>query len=111
MVRDESGIARSVVGVAVDHTERKRLEAELFSSQQLQTAILDSLPQHIAVLDRAGEVVAVNSAWKRFALGNGIAEPKRVGVGANCLDVLRRAAQQHDVADTRTALRGIERVR
>lgn len=39
--------------------------------ERLFAAALDSLRVHIAVLDRAGRIVEVNDAWRRFALANG----------------------------------------
>ena len=61
-----------------------------FSALTFQTAILDSLSAHIAVLDATGTIVAVNQSWQAFARENGLKEG-RAGIGSNYLDVCRSA--------------------
>lgn len=69
--------------------------------------ILDSLADHVAVLDSHGTIVAVNEAWKEFAIQNGAADVSRLSVGANYLDVCRVAIKTgNQVAEQ--ALEGIE---
>ena len=51
-------------------------------------AVLDSMAAQIAVLDGAGLIVAVNAAWRRFAIENG-APPGGVVIGRAYLDVCR----------------------
>lgn len=60
-------------------------------------SILDSLSQHVAVLDRDGVIVGVNRAWDRFAVENG-ATMQRVGcfVGTSYLEACRDDAQRPD---------------
>jgi hypothetical protein len=55
-----------------------------------QEVFLDELPEHTAIVDRSGAIVAVNKAWKRFAEDNG-ADLSKVSEGANYLDVCERA--------------------
>jgi hypothetical protein len=55
-----------------------------------QELSLDELPEHTAIVDNSGAIVAVNKAWKRFAKDNG-AELSKVSEGANYLDVCERA--------------------
>jgi signal transduction histidine kinase/CheY-like chemotaxis protein len=76
------------------HAEEARRESDdrLASVTRLQTAILDALPAHIAVLDSAGTIVAVNEAWRRFARVNAMHHPA-LGVGLSYLEVCRRAAE------------------
>lgn len=57
----------------------------------VSSAVVDALSAHIAILDDAGRIVAVNRAWVRFAEENGGAVG-RVGPGADYLLVCRRAA-------------------
>ncbi len=66
-------------------------------------AVLDTLDPHVAVLDRNGDIVAVNAPWQDFATENG-GDRSRCGVGANYL-----AACQSGGADqyARGALEGI----
>ena len=54
-------------------------------------AVLDALPDPTAVVDSAGVIIAVNRAWRTFALeGGGTADA--TGVGTSYLDVCSRAA-------------------
>ena len=55
-----------------------------------QELSLDELPEHTAIVDNSGAIVAVNKAWKRFAKDNG-ADLNKVSEGANYLDVCERA--------------------
>jgi PAS domain S-box-containing protein len=81
-----------VGGVGLDITERKRIEGALQSSEALNRAILDSLLEHVAVVDRKGNILAVNQAWQRFARENS-PEPGApvpgTQVGANYLEACR----------------------
>jgi diguanylate cyclase (GGDEF)-like protein/PAS domain S-box-containing protein len=47
------------------------VEAWRQDGADFRQVILDSMPAQIAVLDRAGVIVAVNVAWQRFAIENG----------------------------------------
>jgi diguanylate cyclase (GGDEF)-like protein len=59
---------------------------------QLQTAaLLDAMPDATAILSRDATIVAVNRAWRNFAIDNG-GSPEDTGVGINYLDVCNRAA-------------------
>ena len=58
--------------------------------RQEQELSLDERPEHTAIVDSSGAIVAVNKAWKRFARDNG-AEMSKVSEGANYLDVCERA--------------------
>ena len=65
------GRVESVLVVARDTTERHRAEAEVRESHAFLQSALDALSAHLVVVDRKGEIVAVNQAWRRFAEGNG----------------------------------------
>ena len=71
VVRDAEGRPLRTVANIQDTTERKRAETALRESQALNQAVLGSLASHIAVLDRDGNIIAVNEAWKRFERENG----------------------------------------
>lgn len=94
----------NVVALGIGH---KRREEQLRQSEELNQAVINSLTAHIAVLDRDGQIVAVNDAWRRFADANGGAGGV-VGVGANYLKVCGRATD--DDGESRRILRGIESV-
>jgi len=55
-----------------------------------QTALLDVLPAHVALVDAQGVIVAVNEAWRRFANENGLRDANH-GIGRNYLDVCDQA--------------------
>lgn len=62
-----------------------------------ELALLDANPANTAMLDTAANVVAVNRAWRRFAVENGSNEA--VGFGANYCAVCRAAADDpHAIA-------------
>lgn len=50
--------------------------------EQFNQDILNSLTAHIAVVDREGRIIAVNEAWQRFGVENGVKD-SAAGVGAN----------------------------
>ncbi len=80
-------------------------------SEALLRPTLDALSAHIAVLDRIGEIVTVNQAWRNFARANGFAGADG-GVGMNYLAICDRAAgASAEAAQTAAALRGIIRGR
>lgn len=62
-----------------------------YVSDELLLDVLDSLTERIVVVDRGGNIIAVNAAWERFARESGVEDPRRVGVGVNYLDVCRQA--------------------
>jgi len=107
-LRDERGRPYAICGIATDITERKRAETTLRESQALNQAVLDSLAANIAVLDRDGNIIAVNEDWRRFARENdGAAIADSVGI--NYLDVCRRAQEQGD-GQIEATLAGIQAV-
>jgi PAS domain S-box-containing protein len=60
-------------------------------------SVFDALPEHIAVLDRNGTIVAVNEAWRRFARENGGTGEDHGQIGVNYIGVCSSAAcEQHN---------------
>lgn len=91
-VKSRSGSAYIVKIIAYQMPSHHQLGAVIsfvetkgFGSFQ---AVMDSVPQHIAVLGEFGEILLVNRAWQRFANING-EENKldQLGVGTNYLDI------------------------
>ncbi len=67
---------------------RHLTDVALRQSEAFSVAILDSVFAEIAVLDRAGMIVAVNQPWRQFAAENGVnagVVPPRTGAGSNYL--------------------------
>jgi two-component system CheB/CheR fusion protein len=67
--------------------------------------LIDSLPEHMALIDGQGTIVQVNKAWGDFAACNG-GDLTQVGVGANYIAALARS----DGPDAAEVLRGLQRV-
>ncbi len=83
--------ARGVTTQAITEAAQedyRRLLARRLSGEEKVT--LDELPEHVAIVDRSGTIVAVNEAWKRFAKDNG-GDPNKVSEGANYLEVCEGA--------------------
>ncbi|GGY53892.1 hypothetical protein GCM10011297_28270 [Bacterioplanes sanyensis] len=79
---------RGAVATFVDITDVQR-------AQQLQ-AVIDALPEHIALLTYDGEIAMVNRAWSRFAALNGDPQCRHCGVGSNYLHTLETSIAQSD---------------
>lgn len=96
-----SSTMRGAVATFVDVTayhDAKRLQA-----------IIDALPEHIAVVDVAGKIIMINAAWRRFAKANGDKNLKHSGVGANYLDVCQ-TGRHEDGAIASAAADGLRAV-
>lgn len=75
--------------VPADVPEGKRQELDRYAR-----GAIDALAEHIAVIDSAGTIVAVNKAWHQFAEENGAAEA--VCEGANYLEACDWAQMNGD---------------
>ncbi|WP_454062081.1 PAS domain-containing sensor histidine kinase [Candidatus Nitrospira salsa] len=56
------------------------------SQDQINSAILDALPAHIAMVNTDGVILFVNQAWKRFAKANAFKGP-RCGMGSSYIKI------------------------
>jgi hypothetical protein len=85
----------------------RRLVSRLRAGAQ-RAAFLDELPEHAALVERSGTIVAVNKAWRRFARDNG-AELGKVSEGANYLGVCdgSRGEQSEDARSFAEGLRAV----
>jgi PAS domain-containing protein len=81
-------------------------EAAQRAGESFNQAIIDSLAAHIAVLDRAGTIIAVNTVWNCFAYENGATPDQLIGIGANYLQVCRTSG----TLDAQRTLQGLEGV-
>jgi PAS domain S-box-containing protein len=71
-------------------TERKMAAVALHESEQFKQAVLDSISSQIAVLNHEGTIVAVNEAWRKFAIENSNLPEKiarHTQIGTNYLDI------------------------
>jgi len=106
--RNAEGEPQSIVGTNLDITEERLGFEAVRTSGELVRGVLDSLPEHVAVINDEGVVTMVNEPWERFAHHNG-GDAKVVSVGVNYLEVCRRAAAAGDVG-AEAALQGLEDV-
>lgn len=105
-----TGESDHLAGVSIDTTERKLAERALRHSSIFNQEIIDSLAEHLAVIDGEGVITAINDAWRRFAVDNGADwSTAGVGVGANYIQVCEAAAAAGD-DDARAILTGVRRV-
>src|SRR5580765_1421520 len=62
------------------------------SHQAMMRHMVDSLASQLAVLDREGNIILVNEAWKRFARENAAGDLQNYCVGLNYLEVCSSAS-------------------
>ncbi|MEQ1636197.1 MAG: PAS domain S-box protein [Methylococcales bacterium] len=103
---NEAGDPRGAVGAFQDITEEKKAAEVVRLSEAFVRGVLNSLPEHVVVLDKQGVVTAVNEPWERFASENNGA-PSCVSVGANYLEVCSRSTAAGDQY-AREALAGLQ---
>ncbi len=70
-----------------------------------ESAVLNALPAHVAVIDREGVILSVNERWQRFAAGNAL-DPLFAGPGQNYVELCERALEKGD-AGAHAAATGI----
>ena len=80
----ELGVLAAVLAAVL---QRKRVEIALEDSDRFKGAILDSLPAHVAVVDRDGVVLATNGARSPAESIGAFPTPSNLSVGVNYLDV------------------------
>ena len=109
--RAADGSPLRVAGTHLDITERKRAEQALVDSKNFNAAVLNSLTKQIAVLDAGGRILAVNDAWRRFAIDNGApASADGIGVGADYLGAFASAVSEPRNDEIETVRAGIQGV-
>ncbi|MEP7287870.1 MAG: PAS domain S-box protein [Chloroflexota bacterium] len=97
------------VAIWHDITEREQAARALEALAQFNRTVLDSLEAHLAVLDKSGNIIAVNEAWEQFARDNGDLTLARTGIGINYLAVCQRSAKIGN-EDAQRVLIGIQAV-
>ena len=104
-IRDVAGNVVGASTIARDITERKQAEIRMRESQRFLQSTLDALSAHIAILDDAGTIIAVNQAWRSFAEQNNFLGAS-YGLGSNYLQVCEAAAGEC-AAEAPAVVRGI----
>ncbi|MDQ3634098.1 MAG: PAS domain S-box protein [Acidobacteriota bacterium] len=85
---DDDGNITHLIPSGLDLTPRKEAEDALRRSENFANAILNSLTAHVAVVNKEGNIIAVNDAWNKFAEDN--SDENQIfstGIGQNYLTV------------------------
>ena len=104
-VFSDSGELVALEGFVTDITEQTHAQIALNEAERFATSTIDALSSHLCVLDEQGNILATNSAWRRFAAAN-LPTPTNVSVGANYLQVCD-AVEGADRADAAAFALGI----
>jgi diguanylate cyclase (GGDEF)-like protein/PAS domain S-box-containing protein len=103
----EDGRLRGAVSINRDVSSLIEAELAKAENERRMQALLDASRAMTAVFDREGTILAVNSAWTEGVLLGGV-EPDKVGIGADYISVLRRAAGTSE--DAAAVAAGVEAV-
>jgi signal transduction histidine kinase/CheY-like chemotaxis protein len=99
----------AVLGRHQSRRENALAEAALKRASLLNRSLLNSLAMRIAVVDRDGDIMAVNATWDRFHREADGAGAAPIAIGGSYLDHLR-ALEAHDGAAISAIRAGIETV-
>jgi len=73
-----------------------------------RAAILDAIPAHLAILDEAGTIVAVNQAWRLFTHAQNF-QDQTAAIGGNYLQICRAVTGNDEEIATAVAI-GLEQI-
>ena len=94
---DDDGNITHLIPSGLDLTPRKEAEDALRRSENFANAILNSLTAHVAVVDKNGNIVAVNDAWTKFAKDNSDENQNfSTGIGQNYLTVCQSSSEANE---------------
>ena len=101
-VLDSNGTIINYIAIKRDVTNRREYEQAIVRSLEFAQATIDAIPSNICVLDEAGNIIAVNRAWREFSRANRTNGSTEVGVkidpgcgeGINYLEVCDGATGQ-----------------
>jgi len=71
-------------------SEYSTQSTNISQSERFIQSALDALSAHLAILDKNGEITAVNLAWRYFGDDNALIDPKYC-IGVNYLDICDKA--------------------
>ncbi len=74
------------ITIIQDITEKKIAEVMSRTTRELLQSTIDSMSEHICILDEKTEIVTVNASWRRYAKKNGFRDP-HYGIGMNYLRI------------------------
>lgn len=107
-LRNDAGKVTGFVGTVTDVSQQKKIESTLRRSEQFIHSTLNALSSHIAIVDQDGIILAVNDAWRNFAILNA-ADCTGLVEGANYLEACNRACGP-DSENARAVAEGIRDV-
>lgn len=115
IVYDSRGIPESLIGNITDVTFRKEAQEQLVKSYELQkgylellTSLQNALPAYIAMLDKNGNIVAVNDSWGKYSDGNSLIH-NDLSREANYIRICRLCKGEYS-AEGKEAAKGIQKV-
>ena len=108
-LRDRRGRVTGVLGLAVDVTERARVEAALREGEELGRATFDSLDLAVTAIDHAQNVIGGNRRWRKMLGECAGTRPPGGGVGTNYFETCRQAGLYAPDVESRVR-RGIEQM-
>jgi PAS domain S-box-containing protein len=73
-------------------------------------SFINVLSATIAIINAEGEIVAVNEAWRKFAIENDFPNHSNAGVGTNYLDTCQKSLMNLNDAEAGRAIKGIQEV-
>ena len=103
----EDGRLRGAVSINRDVSSLIEAEAAKAENERRMQALLDASRAMTAVFDREGTIIAVNAAWTAEVRLGGVG-PEEVGIGADYVAVMRRAAGASE--DAAAVVAGVEAV-
>jgi diguanylate cyclase (GGDEF)-like protein/PAS domain S-box-containing protein len=77
-----------------ERDEKRTIEVAQRQLAEINSAILSSMPAHVALIDADGRIVAVNEAWQRNGAPYGFDDPA-CKLGESYVDVCKRAAANY----------------
>ena len=93
-----------------DITDRKNAEQALRNSEAFNQSVINSLTEHIAVIDSKGNISSVNHSWLKFAQENGASGEIKDWLGVNYLEVCSTSCNHESSSTAEAAQAGIRKV-
>jgi len=91
-----------------ERDEKRQIERAQRRLAEMNSAILSSLPAHVALLDGDGRIVSVNEAWRLGGTPHGLDDPD-CQIGESYFDACKRAKGDH-AADAAQVIEGLRAV-
>ena len=90
-LKDAKGVIYGIACVNRDITDQKLAAIALQESERFAKSTIDALSKHLCVIDETGTIIAVNKAWRDFAVANGQPAEHCIANGANYLAACENA--------------------